>query len=162
MNIPVATWLLMTACLLPILYTELMLVEKSLSSRLLSLGSELHGLTWARLALSCSVRKTNCPSLWERNKDSIFCFAVPTQINHLTADRLKRISYQRQHVFVTSLRWTYRGKASKGLTWALCTNPVRPVELWVPIKTPRPRIRRPWISTTSPRLSWSSSRPTGL
>lgn len=98
----------MTACLLPSLYTELMLEEKSLSSRLLSLGSELHGLIWASPALSCSVRKTNCPSLCERNKDSIFCFGGLTQTTHLTSDRRKRMSYQHRQVFIT-LRWNLQG-----------------------------------------------------
>lgn len=58
-------------------------MEKSRSSRLLSLGSELPGLTWARPARSSSVRKSNCSPLREGNKRHHYAGSVhPTDALH--------------------------------------------------------------------------------
>lgn len=85
---------------LPSLYTQLMSEERSLSSRLLSLGSELPGLTWARPALSSSVRKSNCSPLCEGNKGQHY-LSYCSQPIHPT-DALNRISWKRTTALQTS------------------------------------------------------------
>lgn len=95
--------------LLPNLYTVLMSEEKSFSSTSDWLDSK-QGLSLDSTALSSSLRKTNCPLLWEANKSNI--------INHMT---LIRISSSHHHITSTSPAFQFphrhqldRGTFSKG------------------------------------------------